>query len=354
MDDQKTRAWLESIIPSHHRLTPSVEGIIKNLLDKENIDYLTITSRVKTQKSTLDKIKRKNYSDAKQQLTDLSGIRIIVFFESDIPKVTQLIREAFKVDESNSSNKDSTLKSNQTGYRSVHYVCELGDNRSSLPENQGLSELKFELQIRTVLQHAWAELAHDRNYKFTGKLPAEAERKLFLYAGMLELADRGLDELSNELDSYVKSVEAEVSSGELDLIIDSINLVSFMEEWAQQYNFPLESMTSKSHFTDLIEELNSFDVRTLDELKKIIPGNYVDISKKEKYSSTIYGVVRDWMLIHDWRKFEKNVKYNWVVSDLDLLYKFIPDEDMEAFKEIFPLRFDPDFESDFDNITPED
>lgn len=354
MDDQKTQAWLESIIPSHHRLTPSVEGIIKNLLNKENIDYLTITSRVKTPKSTLEKIKRKNYSDAKQQLTDLSGIRIIVFFESDIPKVTQLIREAFKVDENNSSNKDSTLKSNQTGYRSVHYVCELGENRSSLPENQGLSELKFELQIRTVLQHAWAELAHDRNYKFTGKLPAEAERKLFLYAGMLELADRGLDELSNELDSYVKSVETEVSSGELDLIIDSINLVTFMEEWAQQHNFPLKSIISKLHFTDLIEELNSFDIRTLDDLKKIIPASYVEISKKEKYGSTIYGVVRDWMLIHDWRRFERNVKYNWVISDLDLLYKFIPDKEIEDFKKTFPLQLDPDFERDFGELIPEE
>lgn len=342
MDDQKAHEWLDSIIPSHHRLTPSVEGIIKNILQKEKVDYLTVTSRVKSQSSALNKIKRKNYTTAKQQLTDLSGVRIIVFFESDIEKVSKIIREAFKVDEENSSNKDSSLKSNQTGYRSVHYVCELGENRSSLPENQGLSELKFELQIRTVLQHAWAELAHDRDYKFTGRLPSEAERKLFLYAGMLELADRGLDELSKELDTYIETVDKEVISGELDLIIDSINLVSFMEEWSQHNNFPLEHLVSKKHFIDLIEELNSFKIYTLEDLKKIIPERYIELCTEEKYSSTIYGIVRDWMLIHDWRRFHADVEYNWILTDGDMLRKLIPPQDLADFNEAFPPFDDED------------
>lgn len=335
MDDRDHTNWLNSVLPTHTRLASSVEGVLENLLQTNKIEYLAITSRVKDLTSALNKIARKNYTNPQQQITDLSGIRIVVFFESDIDRVSAIIEDAFDVDELNSSNKDTSLAINQIGYRSVHYVCELGALRTSLPENSGLNGLKFELQIRTVLQHAWAELAHDRNYKFSGKLPKAAERKLFLYAGMLEIADRGLDELAKELDSYSTSVEHEVSVGELDIIIDSLNLVKFMEEWADKTEFPLEHLSSREQFSDLIVELTDFGILTLRQLNEIIPENYALLAQQIEYETTIYGAVRDWMLIHDWRRFSRDVKFNWLSTDLGILPSFIPEEEMPEFKRLY-------------------
>ena len=82
-----------------------------------------------------------------------------------------MITGSFNIDEKNSLDKKILLASDQIGYRSVHFVCDLGAQRSGLPEFKDLGGLKFEIQVRTVLQHAWAELAHDRNYKFSGTLP---------------------------------------------------------------------------------------------------------------------------------------------------------------------------------------
>lgn len=81
-----------------------------------------------------------------------------------------MITGSFNIDEKNSLDKKILLASDQIGYRSVHFVCDLGAQRSGLPEFKDLGGLKFEIQVRTLLQHAWAELAHDRNYKFSGTL----------------------------------------------------------------------------------------------------------------------------------------------------------------------------------------
>lgn len=317
MNTTECEKWLSCDLPRHKLLATSVSSIMENLLRTNSVDYLTVTSRVKDLSSAMQKVKRKNYKDPTRQLTDLSGIRVIVFFESEIEKVSNLIRAAFFVDEANSSNKHASLSVNQIGYRSVHFVCELGEGRAALPEYNGLGGLKFEFQVRTVLQHAWAELAHDRNYKFSGKLPSDLERKLYLYAGMLELADKGFGELSREIDAYVEEVQREVGAGDLDMEINSINLLGFVEEWVRKNNLALEHIEMRDGLGDLVEELRLFGVRTLSELNDLIPQDYALRLAQVGSGSTVYGFVRDWMLIRDWRRYSRDVPLRWSMGHPD-------------------------------------
>ncbi|PIB57815.1 GTP pyrophosphokinase [Pseudomonas sp. 2995-1] len=329
--------WLTEALPKHELLARSVSSIVENLLKSNGVDYLAVTGRVKNYESVVKKIKRKGYKDPVRQLTDLTGIRIIVFFESQVSRVAELIGEAFNVDLENSSNKDASLLVNQMGYRSSHFVCDLGPVRKDLPEYEGLDGLKFEFQVRTVLQHAWAELAHDRNYKFSGKLPPAAERKLFLYAGMLELADRGFDELSSEIDSYIRDVQREVVAGDLEMEINSINLGEFIDEWARVNKFPLEHLDLKDGLGDLIEELRMFGVSTLTDLNEIIPVDYASRSNEKGITTTIYGLVRDWMLISDWQHYRSNVPLRWALSPYDdlLVQTYLPEDEHGAFEDAF-------------------
>ncbi len=62
-------------------------------------------------------------------------------------------------------------------------VAEIKDDRIILPEYQKFKDKKFEIQIRTILQHAWAEIEHDRDYKFTGELPINIKRRFRILAG---------------------------------------------------------------------------------------------------------------------------------------------------------------------------
>ncbi|HEV3427647.1 MAG TPA: RelA/SpoT domain-containing protein, partial [Paraburkholderia sp.] len=154
--DSKFDVWLDGILPRHSRLTEMVTALMQSLISNKGIDHLAVTGRTKKKSKAIEKIARKGYKNPPRQLTDLTGVRIIVYFESQVEQVSELIKEAFNVDLKNSLNKDEALSVNQTGYRSVHYVCDLGPARLALPEFSGLAELKFEFQVRTLLQHAWA------------------------------------------------------------------------------------------------------------------------------------------------------------------------------------------------------
>jgi ppGpp synthetase/RelA/SpoT-type nucleotidyltranferase len=169
---------------------------------ERGIPILSIRGRAKTLDSAVEKVRRKKYSDPANQLTDLCGIRLVTFLASDVTSIVDLLRELFDIDNDNSLDRAKLLGSDKIGYRSSHFVCTLGGSREKLPEYGAFKGLRFEVQVRTVLQHAWAELAHDRSYKFGPGLPAEIERKLNLYSGMLEIVDGAFDEISREIDAY--------------------------------------------------------------------------------------------------------------------------------------------------------
>lgn len=306
--------YINKVYSKHEQLTLMVVAIIENLLNARQIDYLTVTGRTKDKQGAIEKCKRKNYSNPSLQLTDLSGIRVIVYFESDIAKVSEIITTGFNVDEENSLNQSDLLSVNQIGYRSVHFVCDLGEQRSKLPEFATLSQLKFEFQVRTALQHAWAELAHDRNYKFSGKLPKTIERNLFLYAGMLEIADKGFDNISKQIDSYIEQVSEKSAKGDLSTEINSLSLAQFVESWAESTGLQLDNYHPKDDYASLIHELKQFEIFTLSDLNNIVPEQFTKVVKETSLSQTILGVVRDWMLISDWRKFKEKVHCDWKID----------------------------------------
>lgn len=245
------------------------------------------------------------------------------------------------------------MSSDQIGYRSVHYVCDLGERRNGLPEFSGLGGLKFEVQVRTVLQHAWAELAHDRGYKFSVKLPKSLERQLYLYAGMLELADRGFDELSNKIDQYVEDVDKKSDSGDLNLEVDSISLQAFVKAWAEREGVNLREFPA-NFMGELIDEMNKFGIYTLDGLNKIIPPAYGKVLRDGKGESNVLGLVRDWMVIHDYKRFYEDVDFNWCYEarDLEVLRNFLSDEQINEFVGMFEVYdfVDEDEDEDEDEI----
>lgn len=324
--------WIDRVLPKHRALTESVVTIIQNLLKNKGVEYLSVTGRTKDKVSVLEKIKRKNYKDPQIQLTDLTGIRVITYLESDISRVSEIIESTFRVDIDNSLNQDKRLNVNQIGYRSVHFVCDLGDVRARLPEFSGLLGLKFEIQVRTVLQHAWAELAHDRNYKFNSTLPKDIERSLYLYAGMLEIADRGFDELSRKIDVYTKDVKRKASRGNLSFEIDSVSLNEFVEVWAKTNKIALHELPIKSDLTDIVNELNQFGIKTAEDLNQIIPVDFASKCKEIGYYSNLFGYVRDWMLICDWRRFKAQVEFAWGLGSRDEIFaQYFERDELELF-----------------------
>lgn len=83
-------------------------------------------------KKMKDKISEKAYIP--ESMTDLAGIRVITLIESDVQKVCDLIKTMFNVHEEDSVNKSEKLGEEKVGYRSVHFVSDVGKMRENLPE----------------------------------------------------------------------------------------------------------------------------------------------------------------------------------------------------------------------------
>jgi putative GTP pyrophosphokinase len=320
MEDNDKEVSIEWYINNRNiykKLSSKIENIITEILDLKGISYHIITSRAKDIESYKIKISASKYDDPINQITDLAGIRIITYVEDEIDKVCNVIEEIFEIDESNSLDKSKELGIDRVGYKSVHFVAKLKKDRLELPEYNIFKDKSFEIQVRTILQHAWAEIEHDRNYKFTGKLPNEINRRFKLLAGSLEMLDREFNNIARDIDSISKLVEKGTKDGKLDFQLNSTSLKQYIETKFQAFkenNFSVRYTDSKRLFDDL----ESFGILTLEDLDKIVPKDYVQkVMESEIHGSKVIpqvGLITALMIINDSDKyFKKCWKEKWKI-----------------------------------------
>jgi ppGpp synthetase/RelA/SpoT-type nucleotidyltranferase len=333
-DISEAVSYYKDCIGTYESLAHKVVDIIRENLKENDIQYHSVTSRVKSLESYTNKAKNEKYSDVINEIKDMAGIRVITYLESDVKRAAIIIEKLFDIDKANSIDQSQLLGSDRLGYRSVHYVAKFGRSRCKLPENTKFKGFPFEIQIRSLLQHAWAEIEHDRNYKFTGKLPTQLERRFYLVAGMLEMADREFMSIAQEIDEYKNTVAEELDKGELDIEINTASLTEYLSNKFEKsiHEGVLLSEFGSGNANDkvIVEELKLFGISKLYELDKIIPHNYQDDLLKsgilkfppalENYSS----IIRDVLIINDLKKY---FKFSWRNS-----WKYIFSNDIEKLK----------------------
>jgi ppGpp synthetase/RelA/SpoT-type nucleotidyltranferase len=194
----------DAAVGRYHELLPAYEGLGRDLVEllerrcRELGVLALVTSRAKSLVSFAEKIIRpgKHYADPLGEVTDLCGVRVIVHTLRDVVRVGEAIKaeKSFHVVAQHSEDKrDRLLRDDRFGYLSVHYVV-------ARPGSPG--ELRAEIQVRTVLQHAWADVEHELCYKNRFRLPVELRREFGRLAAILEDADEDFQRLQNEMDRY--------------------------------------------------------------------------------------------------------------------------------------------------------
>lgn len=166
-----------------------------------------VQARPKTVSSYAEKLVRKApkfAADASYDFTDLCGARVICQTEADLERMRRYVWANFEVDADNSEDTFVRLKSSEFGYRSIHFVVQVSAKTRGLPaeERARIGDRKAEIQIRTILQHAWADILHDRMYKGAIQATQGHERESATIAAMLEKTDLSLSGLADELDAY--------------------------------------------------------------------------------------------------------------------------------------------------------
>lgn len=288
---EEHKQWYENERSTYESFSKQIKSILEELIKNAKIDYLSITNRAKEVDSFVEKIGRKNYQNPAKDVTDLAGIRVITFIESDALKVNELIKSSFNVDMSKSLDKSDELGIDKFGYRSFHFICDLGASRRGLLEYQRYENLVCEIQVRTALQHAWAEIEHDRNYKFAGVLPPSIKRRLNLVAGLLEIADGEFNNLSIELDKYSKEISVKTKSGDLDIELNSITLEEYFKDSAVtelihraaiKAGFDIVPDNYIAFLIDICKHLNIFTVGEIDDILKTLSKSWL-----EKYLTNV-------------------------------------------------------------------
>lgn len=310
--------WYRKNRKIYKSLASKVEDVIKENLGQRKIQYHSVTSRGKTSKSFADKAKSGKYSDSKNEIKDMAGVRVITYLESDVQKVADIIENLFVIDKANSIDQSKLLGSDKLGYRSVHYVAKFDKKRCKLPEYSIYENLPFEIQIRSLLQHTWAEIEHDRNYKFSGKLPTELERRFYLVSGMLEVADREFVSIAVEIDKYKDTVVEELRKGELDIEITTTSLNEYL---SNKFARLIEEGLLRKDFGDeaklVVEELQLFGIPRLYQLDRIIPEDLEDnirsILKLQLHPKLDFiSLIRNILIINDAKRyFEVSWRNNW-------------------------------------------
>ena len=153
---------------TYDAFTPSVESLLRNLISTLNVEPFAFEARTKTMSSFDEKIQREDKSgkySSFDDVTDLSGVRIICYLQEDCDQICHLIEDEFDIDKENSSSKQDELDPDKFGYLSTHYVVSLNAKRIQLKEFKAFADLKAEIQVRTLLQHTWAAI----DWKFSIK-----------------------------------------------------------------------------------------------------------------------------------------------------------------------------------------
>ncbi|WP_433724555.1 GTP pyrophosphokinase [Nocardia sp. CA-129566] len=210
----------------------SLIRLISELLREAHLHVHSLGYRVKGRDSAGRKLARGGAKYAGYlDLTDLLGIRIITYFSDDVDNVAAALVPEFDIDEENSVDKRAALGVDSFGYLSLHYIARLNSVRSQLVEYRRFNGRKFEIQIRSILQHAWAEIEHDLGYKANRALPDEFRRKFSQLAGHLELADSQFINIRDGLGSYAEHVNTQLRGRMHDsLTIDQYTLAAFADD----------------------------------------------------------------------------------------------------------------------------
>ncbi len=270
--EDPARAAVREYAARHAALRGTAElfvALVTTILDDAGINYLSVTGRAKSVASFAAKAARAVdgvpvFTDPLREITDQIGLRVITYVHSDVAAVAELLDDQVVVLDDRDLGRE-TASEGRFGYASRHLLVSLDSARESQPAYEPLRGYRAQVQIRTVLQHAWAEFEHDIRYK--GEIPEEHahdfDRRFTLAAGLLELADREFSTIRDRLQAGMPGLTPQPEDD--DPRLSPRELAAFL---AGQYADAGWSRTD--HYAWISGLLLELGVTSLDELSEVL------------------------------------------------------------------------------------
>ena len=158
----------QSNLPRFREVEQTVKQKLSDTFREAGLLVAAIESRVKAYDSLAGKLELKGQKyKSLADITDILGLRVITFYIDDVDKVASAVEKLFEIDWENTIDKRKIHEIDSFGYLSLHYIC-------SVPG----FPYRFEIQMRTLLQHAWANMDHDTGYKSGVEIPKRYLRNM--------------------------------------------------------------------------------------------------------------------------------------------------------------------------------
>ena len=266
------------LLPSLEKLATDAYDMLCQTLHEQGIYVTAIEKRVKSPRSLEGKLEIKGgkYKNV-QDVTDLVGLRVITFYTDEVDKVAAIAQRIFDVDWNESVDKRKLHDLTSFGYNSLHYICRM---KSGGP--------RFEIQMRTALQHVWSTIEHDIGYKGEVKMPGEYRRQFSRLSGMMELIDDEFSRLRTVLTDYRRKIQSLVKSGHLDEVpLSQSSFRNYIEmDPFKRLNERIAAINQAEIYpTSLMPFLRvlvSFGLETLGDVQRLI-----DENSEEAYSLAV-------------------------------------------------------------------
>ena len=190
-------------------LAVKLEELLRDHL--EGVSHIDrIGARAKSPQRFVDKaIKRledgsMKYSHPFEQVQDLVGVRVVVFYKQDVDVVSTIVERYFTRIEKRDVVPDSE---SSFGYVGKHFILLVPED--VIADDADASRLPkfFELQIKTLFQHAWSEANHDLAYKPEGELSSYQQRLIAFTAAQAWGADHHFAQLHTELNEAPRTAQ---------------------------------------------------------------------------------------------------------------------------------------------------
>jgi GTP pyrophosphokinase len=228
-DVEAVLAEFDSRAGSLSALCDKTKALIEELLQAANVRYQSVQARVKTRK----KLREKYLDPAKEykkldDIHDLTGLRVITYYDDEVDRVAEVIEREFEIDPGNTDDKRK-IELDRFGYSAINYVCTHLRTRASLSEYKRFANVRLEIQVTSILSHAWSEMNHG-SYDLGENCPPEIRRRFFQLKALLELADWQFTDLRDKTTSYERAVAVQVEAGVSGLPLDVVSLRSLLEQ----------------------------------------------------------------------------------------------------------------------------
>lgn len=271
------RSFLD-VRPRYEKLAEEVAYILEKHIRYAKVEYSAVTHRTKTVDSFCEKVKRKDYKEPLREITDIAGVRVVFLYKSDRPQLEAAIERNLEVIDR--VDKIEAAGPERFGYGALHYLVRLGRGASGARYDD-LKDLICEVQVRTILQDAWAIVAHHMSYKEEAAVPEELRRDLNGLSALFELADKNFDSLKREREAYGEAVKKQLEgtrgAGFFQQDVNLDNLIAYLN-----WKFPDRETTAPGHAAMLLSELTEHGYGQLAQIEEMVNRCYEAVQMYER------------------------------------------------------------------------